>query len=72
MKRQLLICVDLLQRNITSGKLTKTDDKPYIFLKIKVQTVLFDTAFTKLDIITRLKLALNMVIFLFFSVQSDL
>jgi hypothetical protein len=49
--------------NITSGKLTKSYNKPYIFLKIMVRTLLFGTAFTKMAIITRLKLALNMVIF---------
>jgi hypothetical protein len=68
MKWQRLICVGSFQR--TSGKLTKNYNNPYILLKIKVRTLLFGTAFTKLAIITRLKLALNMVIFPFFFVQS--
>jgi hypothetical protein len=55
MKRQRPICVGLFQRNITSGKLTKTYSRPYIFLKIKVQTLLFGTVFTKLANITKLK-----------------
>jgi hypothetical protein len=55
MKRQRSICVGLIQRIITSGKLTKTYNKPYIFLKIKARTLLFGTVFTKLANITKLK-----------------
>jgi hypothetical protein len=60
-KRQQQICVGSFQRNIIR-KLTKTYNKPYIFLDIKVQTLLFGTAFTKL--------ALNMVPFNLIFVQS--
>jgi len=55
MKRQRSICIGSFQPNITSGNLTKTYNKPYIFLKIKVQTLLFGTVFTKLANITKLK-----------------
>ena len=55
MKRQPPICVGSFQQNITSGKLTKTYSKPYIFLKIKVKTLLFVTVFTKLANITTRK-----------------
>ena len=41
MKRQRPICVGSFQQNITSGNLTKTYSKPYIFLKIKVRTLFF-------------------------------
>jgi hypothetical protein len=46
-KRQRPIYVGLFQQNITNGKLTKTYNNPYTFLKIKVQTLLFDIDFTK-------------------------
>jgi hypothetical protein len=41
MKRQRQICVGLFQRNITSGKLTITFNKLYIFLKIKARIELY-------------------------------
>ena len=66
MKRQRSICVGPFQQNITSGNLTKTYSKPYIFLKIKVRTLLFGTVFTKLANVTKLKKALHMVIFSIF------
>jgi hypothetical protein len=52
-------------------KIYKQNNKPYLFLKIKVQTLLFGTAIIKLYNIIRFKLGLNIVIFRFF-VQSHL
>jgi hypothetical protein len=55
MKRQRLICVRSFQRNITSGKLTRTYYYTYSWRYLVL-------LFTKLVKIIRLKLALNMVI----------